>query len=745
MATPTIHLDATVNPDGWIAGTLYSDDATLAFINPLESLGTPANDRDFRRTYPGRYDPGSLTFGPTGDGGWWFTTRLPRRYGDFGVTRHGLFANGGWYPQPLSNGDPVNATWLVQLNAPSEGQLVLGDTTGTGTLKWSGSGQRVSLALLPNATRHPLTAGDHSLTIAFSGQPKAAVRYLTRHWATLGAAVPSEHTAVVIAPLRRRIARSGEGVTYLSDRAFRLTPGFKGLHRRATVQGLIESQLSLSSPQLEAFVAATLATAFERQQRESVAKGILKYGRWNPVVHSLLYSGTMPFYSETLGRVHPSDPLQDDLLERLAPHTPGAVLAAQVTARTSHAQTEELATALANGKPEADELRRRPEIADMLQSWTMPYPEQDYRIDVREGEAPLHITRDAPPDAPAETILIRINGQNHPWTTSRGADIYPLPENPKRIRVDPNQVTRQTSTENDGWPTPWTLTTAASLTTLNLRRGYLEGFVSGWFRRANTHRNIPSIMLSTSRENWLDARVGFLHQFGPQLTGTLRAQRVLFTARTSLLNPNFAEITDGNLTAEVGAAWRWDTRNDLIFPRKGKALSASLGLGFMPGSNQRWWSLLSSATTLISPHPRHVIATRASLAYADSDVPHRILDMGGPFALRSLPPATYLVNARAVGRVEYRATLLRDLSIPLLTFWGSELQVTSGLECGVGATVDQVSTVCGATAGLAGVLDLLGGIPQMMGVTAGWPIASNGLSVPRSALPEIYLRWWQEF
>ena len=272
-----------------------------------------------------------------------------------------------------------------------------------------------------------------------------------------------------------------------------------------------------------------------------------------------------------------------------------------------------------------------------------------------------------------------------------------------------------------------------------------DAVFEGWFRKANTNRNIPSLSLSTSRENWLAARLGFLHQFGPRLTGTLRSQRVLFSLRTALLNPNFAEITDGNITAEVGAAWRWDTRNESIFPTKGESLAASVGLGAIPGSDQRWWSIFASGTKLFSPHPRHVLASQASLAHADSDLPHRILDMGGPSALRSLPPTEYLVNSRVVGRLEYRATLLRDLSVPLLMLWGSELQVTSGVECGVGRTPTNTSSVCGATLGIAGVGDLLGGIPQMMGFTAGWPILATGIDIQPSPIPEVYLRWWQEF
>ena len=158
----------------------------------------------------------------------------------------------------------------------------------------------------------------------------------------MSTAVPFAKATVVIAPMRRRIARPGEDVTFISDRAFRLTPGFRAVHRRAVVQGILDGGLQLADAQQEGFVAAVLAARYERAQRASVANGILKYGSWNPVVYSLLYSGTMPFYSETIGKAHPSDPVADGLLERLQPQTSSTVLAAQLTKRFGVDTVEDL-------------------------------------------------------------------------------------------------------------------------------------------------------------------------------------------------------------------------------------------------------------------------------------------------------------------------------------------------------------------------------------------------------------------
>jgi hypothetical protein len=119
--------------------------------------------------------------------------------------------------------------------------------------------------------------------------------------------------------------------------------------------------------------------------------------------------------------------------------------------------------------------------------------------------------------------------------------------------------------------------------------------------------------------------------------------------------------------------------------------------------------------------------------------------MGGPSALRSLPPSEALVEARGIAIMEYRVSILRDLSLPLFLIWGSNVQLSAGLECGAGTRQTQTIGACGATAGITGTGDALGGIPQMMGLTAAWPLWAQGLDYTANLAPELYLRWWQEF
>lgn len=741
--TPAAHIQATVNEHGVIAGFLTLDDPSLTLVNPLLSLPLPETDRVFRRTYPRDTDSGEMRFGPTGDGRWWFATRLPARFGDLGHTRHGSFANGSWYPQPLKNGLPVPIEWQVELRAPSDIPAAVGNTVGQDLLNWEGTTTVVSLALLPRGQLLTLeaTAARAQLSILHKGHSKPLLDFLSVHWDAIAEPLSLDDGVLVVAPLRRRLARSGGRMTYISDRAFRLTPGFRTVHRQAVVRGTTESQIA-AAPLQASTAAALLTHDYEQAQRQSVAEGLLQFGGWNPVVYSLLHSGTMAFYSDTLGLIHLSDPLKDGLLERLSPATAGTVIAAQLKQRWGEQQSLQLARKIATGEPIGEDLE---ELLSTIEDWKGPYPDQDYSVTVNRQAAEVLISRLAPENAPNESVTIRQGKSSQEWLTGIGSDSITLPLEERPIRVDSRGVTKQRTRVNDSWPPRYSLTSAAAIYTLNLRRAYVEAFAAAWLRQAHNSRHIGSVSLSTDRENQVSASLGYTHQFGESITGTARSHRLGISARSALLNPNFAAVSEQRMTTESHLSWRWSTRDDDIFPRQGHYLGASGGGGISPGTPLSWWSMTASGSKLLSPHPHHVIALRGAAAIAQSDLDHRLLDVGGPGALRSLPTGQWLAERRLLGIIEYRHALARDLSIPMFLAWGSQLQITAGVECGAARIQEGTMEACGLTAGLAGSGDGLGGIEQLIGLTAGWPIWASISGLKRSPIPEIYLRMWQEF
>src|SRR5690606_9753848 len=134
---------------------------------------------------------------------------------------------------------------------------------------------------------------------------------------------------IVEAPLRRRLTYAGPGLAYVSDRAFRLTPGFQRYHRVPVLRGVVAALLAEPDP----FERELAAAALTRHRADALgagsARGLLGAFAWIPQIDALLSSRRMAFYGEILGTTHPTDPVRDDLVEVLDPHTPGAVVVAQ--------------------------------------------------------------------------------------------------------------------------------------------------------------------------------------------------------------------------------------------------------------------------------------------------------------------------------------------------------------------------------------------------------------------------------
>jgi hypothetical protein len=104
-----------------------------------------------------------------------------------------------------------------------------------------------------------------------------------------------------------------------------------------------------------------------------------------------------------------------------------------------------------------------------------------------------------------------------------------------------------------------------------------------------------------------------------------------------------------------------------------------------------------------------------------------------------------VATARAVSAAELRWAPLRDLSVPLLLAWASELQLDAGMEGLFGLVNNGPVGALSATAGVTVIADVLGADPSEIGLTAGWPLWWESLPLEPSAVPTFYLRFSQAF
>ncbi|TVQ90524.1 MAG: hypothetical protein EA397_11865 [Deltaproteobacteria bacterium] len=748
-AQPTILIEAEVDPSlQAITGTMTLDQSGGVYlVDPLADLPDPPDDRTALRTQPGATERGTVRFRRTAENTWSFFALLPKRWGDIGVQPgKRLFANGGWYPQPLKDGRPVEALWAVSVKLPQGTAGTLGHSAGQEELAWLGLGDRVSLAVIQRGRITTLEQDDLTVHILSRRRPPRSWR--KRLLPTLAEVRPPEvplAISVVRAPLRRRLARPGAGSLFLSDRAWRLTPGLRRYHDPAISRAGLEAGLELPDPLARELAAATL-TQHHMSARVG-AQGVLRWLSWNPVIDAILNDRTLPFWADVFDRPHPDDPLRDDLREIYGGRSPATALAAQLRAHYGALPPYALGTGLTQGLSP----REAAEVAEidpaLVEGWRRPYPSQDLRLSVDRSERSIQVDREAPRDAPAEVLELQIDQDRRTFLLGPGPDQIEvvLDEAPRRVVVDPVGLIEQRTRRGDAWPPRFAITSAAWLDAVNLTEGWASGFASVWARGRDDTRNVWGVGASANQQTLPSLSVSWLHRRGPLQDGLNRPHRFSIWAEPAWTNPRFAGGDRPLLTLGGGVAYAWDTRVSGLFPLRGRRLSVSLSGGVLPAESTRWGTARLHAAGVTSPHPRWALAGYANAAGAMGDTEQRLLWLGGPGAIMSLPPAYAIGRTRAVTGGEIRYAPVRHASLPLLGLaWLSEVQLSIGAEAG-GATTLQRERVgaVGLTAGGSLVFDLLGASPSLVGVTLGRPVVLSGL--PSTERVQVMVRFGQAF
>jgi len=751
-----IRIEAEVGPDlDWVRGTLHIEgDEPYTLVDPLEGMPDPPDDLFALRTFPGLPEHGVVRIARLDENTVAFHAFLPRRFGDVGTTRHGLFANGAWYPQPLVPGGLPIVEWDVTVRIPEGTTGALGDTWGQDVLTWVGVGERASLAVLPQGEATQVVVADtsdepSSVTLLTRAQPrKVLLRELEDQLGRTAVDGAPWEGVIVEAPLRRRLARGGVGMAYVSDRAYRVTPGLFRFHRVGVTRGVMEGLVPNADPYVRAVAAGGLSVRHAEALSGPDAARMLGWVSWIPTVYGVLHSRRMPFYAEILEDTHPGDPIADDLVERFDPHAPGLAVATQVDDRYGPGTSPLLAEGLVLGLS----LDRAATVTGVapgwLAAWRAPYPEQDYRLEVQREPPLVRIVRDAPLDAPAEAVVVSVDGERAVRLAGPGPDTLVLvpPDTPKHVSFDPRGHTAQTSRLGDAWPRRYHIGLSAAITQVNFTEGYLYGWGSMTLRRAGNTHDVWTGTLFTDDATLIGASLRYTRKEGPLLDGLSRQHRVTFTVTPAALNPRYAEVEEGGWFSLGGAiAWSWQDQPSSYFPMRGHQFAATANGGIVPGTDDRWARLGVGWTGVVSPHPRHAFAVHGDAAVADGTVPHRLLGLGGASNMRSVGTSEVIGDVRGIAMAEYRVVPMRHASVPLGLVWWTELQLSAGVEVGTVFVDGLPKSALGATFGATVLGDALGFEEQGIGVTVAIPAKTWGFVSERIGKPQVYLRWAQAF
>ncbi len=740
-----IELRAEVDADlRVIRGTMTADEP-VELVDPLGSLPAPPDDRTLFRTFPGAPDAGAMRWTPLADGrSWRFETRLPVRYGDVGVLPgDGAWANGAWYPQPVEPGGRASvADWRVDVQLPAGTVGVLNGRVGEGSVAWRGTADRAALAVVVGAHVTTLPVRDGVVRLVERNPPERALARLLpplvdEAWPLLE---PPDLTIVEDLDLLR-LARAAPGMVFLSDRAFRVSPGIlRPYHVSAVRTQVVGAALQGAEPAfadgwVRDFGAASLAAALPAPS----ARQLLGWFSWNPVIDALLYDGTLPYFSDVFDEPFGGTP---GVYDTLGGRIPGRAAALQLDDLRGPGTAAALTGLVLRGAPWEHAVAALAVPPALVEAWGRPYrADQDYALRVEPDGA--RVERRAPADAPPEVVVVEVDGEPlAPWMAGPGPDELPLPADTKKVAVDPGGHVRQEERANDRWPVRWTVVLNGGLYNINPSQGTFDLLGDLRFRRRNDTRNLFVAGVEHDAQDLVSVDLGWIRWIGPLVDRRNRVHRLSFFVGPSLLDPAFRPTDSGAVAIGGSAGYAWDTRTDDHFALSGHRLALGVGGGFVPASTDRWAGASLLGVKLLSPHPRHVFALKGKVAWASGDVEHRLLPLGGGSDVRAVPEAAVVGNLRLDGSFEYRVAPLRNASLPLPFLWLSDVHVTPGVDAGVVWRGEERSAAVGAALGVHVLTDLFGVQPYLTGVTVAMPLWTDGVETEG---PQVYIDFAHAF
>ena len=739
----SIRVTALVDADlTTIRGTMEVTDCACTLVDPLPLLPAPADDPTRVRTFPGPDEIGALTWEEVlgVPGRVRFEAHLPVRYGDVGrLPRRGLWANGGWYPMAVdAEGRPVTAQWSVEVGLPADVVGVLNGEVGTHDVRWNGNSDRAALAVIAGGRVTEVRAGGGKLRFVEAGHVERRLHGRVAALADDGGwPLRSAPDLTVVEDLDLlHIASAAPGMVYLSDRAFRLSPGLVRYHGAPVRRAMVEASVPRGVGWERSFVGGALTRDLPLPDMRET----LGFMAWNPLVDALLYDGTLPFYDAIFDEPFDAHP---GLFDVAYPRCPTPAAARQLDDLHGKGSAIALSRALLEGLSLERAAARLDIPADIVAAWLGAYPsEQDYRVSVHDGLVELE--RQASAADPAEVVMVTVDGVPAPsWIAGPGPARLQIPvAGPvKNVRVDPDGHTRQTDLANDRWPTRWTATFSGHLSNLSPTQKTFDLVGDFAFRRQNDTRNLFLVVVDHHPQDLVGGALGYVRFFGPPLDRRLRPHRVTTRGGASLLDPDFGSTHAGEVALDASVAYAWDTRDGDV-PLRGHRYSAAVGVGMIPGETDRWASALAGMVQLVPIDARQVLALRLEGGWASGDVAHRLLPLGGGDAVHGVPVDAVLGSERVVGNVEYRVALFRNASIPLPMLWLTELQVAPGLEAGAAWRGEEVFTAVSATFGVHTVTDAFGARPVLAGATVALPLWTTGFS---SDTLQFYVDFAQSF
>lgn len=757
---------------------------------------------------------------------------VPEMYGPFGRHRRQLTLAGGWYPYVARPGFPApRGPHRIKLRIPSE----LGAVVGGAYFAPSGGRalpERTIEAVEDDASMIPLvvlapTAGAEPAAeghVRFIGSnarqlhdpnartPEQAQVLLSiedglRFWDDLRLPLPprSRPALIVEAPLRHDLAFSAEGLTLVSDRAFRMSPveRFYRFHRFPLLRELFGTLLRerlrrTDGPRATASADAVAASLVDRYvtSRFGAAESafdVLDFWSFIPSVDLLLYAPDLPFEGAYFRRIKEDDPLRPNLVDFPLELSRGKIVYEKLLDRVGRARAGGVLEQVLRGARLEAALASAlggEEARAFLRTWLGPYPEVRYRLlawssrpgsrdecggPARCERAEVAIAREGDPIAePLEVLLRDKDGkERRVWTEATTKAVRVLTATLAApldlVEIDPHGRVHETPSEDT--PSPrldnrssarwkvllnnWNISLAATAGTIDsaIDVGFLRVYDVHWSYALRADYTPAAIALS--------GRV--VRSFGRLVNPAELAQHVGLTVAGEYLRPKFANATQDAFAVSAALSYGFDTRQTVWAPEGGQGFRLTLEQNHVFG--QLVEQAPSGARALSEDALRltarafqswrlggaHTLSIRGSAGSYLFGTPRSQLlyAVGGRSNVRGYPIDAVLGRARAIASAEWVHHLIPELDENALFFaWASGLDGTLYADLAVaGADLPALTSaplLSDVGYGLRVSIDYFGVRPGVMSVDIAVPL-SDARGRGRIGSPAVYIDFVQSF
>jgi hypothetical protein len=657
--------------------------------------------------------------------------RIPEKYGSFGHARGVLTLSGGWYPYIASfrggrfrpEDLPPRADWRVAIQRDRD--LILNGRffpLSPGDLPtWESTGAReVSLLFGKDLKRSAL--GGRSirpeifLPAGFSGEGVGPLRELLIRWMEFVERHPELTRDVtepvsVFSPLREALAEDGEGMTYLSDRAFRLFPTIRQYHTPPIVRGLFRQLLLPRISRRESsrdydWIARAVAWSWtERFMRENAyvhrdarTLGPMKVFSFLPVIDQVIYAPQFAFLDVFYDFIYPIDPLRDDPLRFNHSRTDGRTIFAHLQDEVGAEEAERIADEYTRsegkrfvdvaegvaGKGMEESFRRwidpRPAVNYVLGKPSRRTTSTGYAYDVTVRRESDRTFRE-----PVELGVVTKKGERFRllWNDPKESHTFTFESESKiaSVEVDPRGRLWETKLSDNRIPPRYKLVLTDWILNYDFNNRSPEAYVATQFRRSHGGRNRYNFSGSYASESY-GASIGYTRLFG-RLIDRLRLSHGLsfgfgFTRLgddTALAErPPISSIpvrvgSAGNVTT-LSVSYGFGNQLSLTNPLEGGggAVSASWGSDRF-GGDSNYYRLGLGGSWVFRLHPSHLLAARFQIGFSGPEgIPSQIqYFLGGLSGIRGLSfdDDRFKGKNLLLSSLEYRHFLLADIDVNL--------------------------------------------------------------------------------